>query len=235
VFRRGILVEFDMKHLARGVLLGFAATMCAVSADASTIVLNFTGLQDHEYVNDFYNGGTGSEGSSGVNYGVSFVSFQACDAPGTFCTAVDSEPTPPTVGQISPDTTGIMNVSAGFDTGFALFYTDINAPTSAAIWSGLNGTGTLLATLDLPITLTGTPPALPYSVWMGTGITFAGTAESVVFAGGGGTDLISFDNITLGSDTPVGAPDGVPEPLTLSLFGAGLAGMAASRRRKSAR
>ncbi len=222
-----------MKCLARGILFSFAATFFAAAASAAPIVLDFSGLQDHEYVDNFYNGGTGSMGSTGTNYGVSFTSFQACDAPGAFCSAVINEPSPPSVGQIAPDTIGIMNVTGGFDTGFALYYTVIDATTSASIWSDVNGTGTLLGTLDLPMTPVG-PGNTPYSVWVAAGMTFAGTAKSVVFDGGGGIDLISFDNITLGADVPGGSPGGVPEPLTLSLFGAGLAGMAASRRRRKA-
>jgi hypothetical protein len=227
--------EADMKSLARGILVGFAATMFAASAHA-TIVLDFSGLKDLEEIDGFYNGGTGSLGSSGLNYGISFSSFQACIAPAGACEAATNEPTPPNVAKISPEVMGTMDVAGGFTTGFAVFYTNINASAFATVWSGLDGTGDVLGVLQFPVTAVGASPT-PYSNWSAVGLTFDGTAKSVVFDGGGGPDLIAFDNLTLGSDVPEGAPGDVetPEPLTLSLLGAGLAGVAASRRRKAKR
>src|SRR4029077_7151835 len=46
-------------------LLVFALT--CPSAKAGTVVLTFEGLQDNEQILNFYNGGTGSLGSSGTN------------------------------------------------------------------------------------------------------------------------------------------------------------------------
>ena len=50
--------------VAAGALLGGIST-----ANAAIIYLDFEGLRDFEAVGDFYNGGTGSLGSSGTNYG----------------------------------------------------------------------------------------------------------------------------------------------------------------------
>jgi hypothetical protein len=103
-----------------------------------------------------------------------------------------------------------MNVAAGFDTGFSFYYADqVGFTGSVSVFSGLNGTGSLLATLSLP----STPD--PYNVFVPIGVSFSGTAESVIFSGS--ADFIAFDDVTLGASSPVG----VPGPIA----GAGLPGM----------
>jgi hypothetical protein len=61
------------------------------------------------------------------------------------------------------------------------------------------------------------------------GVTFAGTAESVLFSGS--ANYIGFDNVTLGSGTPT---SGTPEPGGLSLLGLGLACLGLIGRKKNA-
>lgn len=102
--------------------------------------------------------------------------------------------------------------------------------------SSLNGTGTVLATLDLPKTPEGRGAAPcnstdDYCPWEPFGVNFSGTAMSVIFTGT--ANHIDFDNITLGSSTPM---SGVPEPATgiLVLAGIGLVRLAVMRRRKRA-
>jgi hypothetical protein len=54
---------------------GVALSTCVLAVDranAQTILLDFEGLKDTEQILNFYNGGTGSLSSSGINYGVSF-------------------------------------------------------------------------------------------------------------------------------------------------------------------
>src|SRR5215208_4681796 len=77
------------------LLLGISVT----PSSAATIVLDFEGLQDFEQILDFYNGGTGSFGSSGTDYGISFgtsaLSIIDEDAGGSGNIA--NEPSPDTV------------------------------------------------------------------------------------------------------------------------------------------
>lgn len=212
----------------RAALLGAAAiatVSTAQPAGAGTVTMTFQGLQNLEQIENFYNGGTGSEGSGpGPNYGVSFGSDSlalisgASGGSGSFSNAPGGN----TVAFFLTGTGDVMNVAAGFTTGFSFYYAAAHSG-SVSVYSGLSGTGTLLASINLAAT----PD--PYTVWDPVGVTFAGVAESAVFSGS--ANLIAFDNITLGSSTP-GTGTGVPEPASMTLLAAGLAGLGVARRRR---
>lgn len=121
-----------------------------------------------------------------------------------------------------------MNVPAGFSTGFSFYYTAPLYTGTVEIYDGLNATGTLLASIPLPLTpYNGAPdPTGNFSPLVPFGVSFSGVARSVNF--GGVADYIGFDNITLGSQTPGGA---IPEPTTLVLFAGGLGAVLGARRR----
>jgi hypothetical protein len=113
----------------------------------------------------------------------------------------------------------IMNVAGGFNTGFSFYYTAINNPGVVDVYDGPNGTGTLLASLNLPVTpFNGDPdPTGAFSPLVPIGVAFGGTAMSVAF--GGVQNQIAFDNVTFGSDVPM------PEPSSLVLAAIGLLGL----------
>ena len=200
---------------------GAALSTCilaAPKADAAVVSLDFEGLQNSEQILNFYNGGTGSLGSAGPNYGISFgpdslvIIDSDNDGSGNFA----NEPTPNTVAFFVSGPGNLMNVAAGFDTGFSFYYSSSLAG-SVTIFDGLNGTGTQLAQVNLGVNFqnnncTGDPTGL-FCNWDPIGVSFAGTAKSVLF--GGVANQVAFDSITLGSNTP--GPVSVPEPS--SLFG----------------
>jgi hypothetical protein len=178
-------------------------------------VLDFEGLGDQEPVNEFYNGGTGGNGSGpGSNFGVSFStnSLSLIDADAGGSGNFGGEPSPSTCLFFLTGAAATMNVPAGFTTGFSFFYSAINNPGVIRVYDGLNATGNLLATLDLPLTPNnGAPdPTGSFSPLVPIGVTFAGTAMSVDF--GGTVNQVAFDNITLGSSTPGGGGGPPPGP-----------------------
>lgn len=192
------------------------------SAAQAVNVLTFEGLGDNESINNYYNGGTGGNGSGpGPNYGITFTSdsLALIDSDNGGSGNFSNNPSGDTIMYFlsGADT---MNVAAGFMTGFSFFYAcQVGFTGSVNVYSGLNGTGSLLATLVLPSTPN------PYNVWVPIGVTFNGTAESVIF--GGSANFIGFDDITLGSDTP-----GVPESgSTIAFLGMAFAGIAALKRK----
>lgn len=216
------------------LLVSVLLVLGTVVAQAGTIVLTFEGLKDQEQVLNYYNGGFGGSGSGpGPNYGITFGSdslsiiSQCCGGTGNF----DGAPSMPTILFFLSGVGDVMDVPAGFTTGFSFFYSAPIHPGSVTVYSGLDGTGSVLASLSLPTTPDGHtfgPPCsgnYDYCPWLPIGVSFSGTAMSVNFSGT--ANFIGFDDVTLGSSTP-----GTPEPGTLVLFGSGVLGLAGFVRRK---
>ncbi len=226
------------------LLLSAAATamLAAGSAGASVVDLNFEGINatypsGFAFINGFYNGGTSSDGTSGPNYGVSFSSnAQAICLNSTtvFCSNTSRGGLAPGSSEgglffLSGSSTTI-DVAAGFTTGFSFNYTDpFSAAGTVDVYSGLDGTGTLLGSFTLGGTPDGATACPGYGAnfcpFVPIGVAFAGTAESIVF--GGVANEIVFDDVTFGSSSP-----GIPEPATWAMMLAGLAGAGAMVRRR---
>ena len=226
---RGYTVRKSLLLAGIAATLSFAAAECA---SASTIVLNFDQLNGgvNEQPLNYYAGGFGSAGTGpGPNYGITFSSntITGCEQ-GFSCTntSAANAPSAPNIIFFLGGAAATMDVTGGFTTGFSFYYADqVGFTGNINVWSGLDDTGTLLATLSLPSTPN------PYTVFVPIGVSFAGTAHSVDF--GGAANFIAFDDITLGASTP-----GVPEPATWALMLAGVAGLGgavrSSRRRTRA-
>jgi hypothetical protein len=211
-----------MKSLRVLALFGSVLTVGAAQA----AFLDFEGLGNFDTVEEFYNGGTSGQGYSGVNQGISFspnaLSIIDSDAGGGG--NIGNEPTPDTVLFFLDGSAATMNVAAGFDTGFSFYYTNVANEGFVSVYDGLNGTGNLLATLNLPAL--GAGPGDPngdFSNWAAVGVSFDGIAKSVDF--GGSANYIAFDNVTLGDSVPV------PEPATMFALAGGLAAFAKRRRK----
>lgn len=208
----------------------FAMMLAGAPANASTIVLTFEGIGDQAPIGNYYAGG------GGPNYGITFGSDAlaiisgAAGGGGNF----SGSPTMPTIAFFLGGAGDIMNVPAGFTTGFSFYYSAVVYPGVVTVYDGLDATGSVLASINLPVTPIGGSPECTYGSycpWVPIGVAFSGTAKSVNFSGV--ANYIGFDNITLGSETPGSGEVGVPEPLSMSLFGAGMLALGFARRRRA--
>jgi len=232
-----------MKTLALGLLL--AASLGAAAHAATPIVLDFHGLDggdSRERPGDFYNGGLGSEGSGpGPAFGITFSSDAlvacnlgfACDDPRAEGSPVDIlrflDPRAAFAPDEDPDAPSVMNVAGGFTDAVSFIYASSSAG-SIRIWSGLNGKGTLLASMDLGITH-GCEDFTDCG-FESVDKSFTGLGRSVEFVNFD-FGLTGFDDIRL---TLADGDSAVPEPAAWAMMiaGFGLAGVALRRRRSLA-
>lgn len=111
------------------------------------------------------------------------------------------------------NTAAYMNVASGVTGGLSFFYsTPSDAPVAIKAYAGLNGTGTLLGSIDL------TANSADYTAWNQAVLSFSGTALSFDLTGA--ANVVALDNISA-----------VPEPSSLALMLGGAALLLARRRR----
>lgn len=226
-----------------GIAVALAATFVAIpKSQAATItVLDFEGIVTNANgvanINNFYNGGTSSDGTSGTNYGVTFSS----NALGLCLNTLSAQCSNTSRGgqgdstsqrgamYYASGTETFLNYASGFDTGFSFNYSAPFAPAAINVYDGING-GNLLASVNLGTTANGSISCAGYSAqycpFIASGVAFSGTAKSIGFVG---TNSVVFDDITFGSVTAGGGQQ-VPEPFTI--VGTLVGGAAAYRMRK---
>ena len=214
-------------HYSKVLKAAIVATgmLAATSASATVVTLDFEGIGDFNPVGNFYNGG------AGTNYGIQFspatLALVDADAGGNGNFA--NEPSPNTIMFFLDASNAILDVAAGFDTGFSFFYTSSTA-ASVNVYDGLGATGNLLATLNLAAQFSqdcSGDPTGGFCNFSPIGVLFDGIAKSIDF--GGTANFTGFDNITFGSAAPGVSP--VPLPAAAWLFGSALLGFAGFKRR----
>jgi hypothetical protein len=117
---------------------------------------------------------------------------------------------------------GSINIASGFKSGLNFFYTSPFQDT-VTVWSGANGTGTVLSSIALSGN-DGSCAGGSGCNWSNVDITFKGTGGSITFSGPAGFGI---SDLTLGQGTTA-----VPESSSIYLLGTGLFGLCASQLRR---
>lgn len=194
--------------------IGNAPARHAVARGAAEeLVLTFEGLENLEQVLDFYAGGAGGDGSGpGPDFSVTFsdnaqaIISQAAGGTGNFLL----NPSGDTILFFLSGDAATMTLGDGFENGFSFYYSAAFQPGVIRVYDGPDGSGNVLAELDLPVTPSSGETGFDFDNWQPVGVEFDGVALSVDF--GGTIDQIGFDNITPGSDVPGGAEPPPPGP-----------------------
>jgi hypothetical protein len=200
--------------------------LIAAPAQAAVVSVTFDSVSSFASIGTHYAGGTDSDGVAGANLGVSF----GLDALGLKNDALgpyfSNAPSPAGVMTVvGPAAT--MNVPAGFS-NLSFFYSS-NAAIADAIevWSGLDGTGTRLASLSLANNAqAGGCSDTAFCNFSSLSTALVGSLGfSVSF--GKAASAAAFDNLSLTVPGTVSEPGSVP----IVALGLGLAALATRRRR----
>ena len=193
-----------MKFLTAAALALFAAAPVL----AAPVTIDFETAPDWAPIADHY-------ASSGVSFGGGADGLQNSDPDFPFFSNAPSA-LGIMVGNTGP---ALMNVAGGFSGDFSFWYSSFGAVTGGvSIWSGLNGTGDLLASFDLTGNAQDGCDDSAFCNFDKLSTTLSGIAYSVSFA-----EAIGFDDVTFND---------VPEPASALLMSLGLVGMAAAARRR---
>lgn len=200
-----------MKHLVAAAL-AFSVAGPALAGPGFSV--DFEKAWDYgTEVAGYYAGGTASDGTSGPDMGTAFTGFSGLSND-AFFTYYDNAPSMQGVAYVFDATGSFLNVAAGAY-NLSLYYSATeNVIGAVRAYSGLNGTGTLLGTLDLVANGTA------FDTWQQVSVAFNGVAQSFDFSNAANLG-IAFDNISA-----------IPEPGVVGLLAIGALAAIARRRRQ---
>lgn len=242
---RNLNLSLTLTLCVAGALAG-AQVFAANVTDAGTIeTLTFGGQVNNTNINTFFDGGTdayGTAGGAANDVGVTFTApaeFENAGYNGSGFNGgtgkFENVPSGATgvlyLASVPAGTTPILNDANGFS-GISLNYSLLNNTpaydSTISLYSGLNGTGTLVGTLTLSAAGTAVACSSPHDEFCSwsnaSDAVLSGVAQSAVFNGDAQT-FTEFDGISLNTTVPL------PASLWLLLGGlGGLAGLARRRR-----
>lgn len=196
------------------ILAAAAVVMAAAPAFADTNLIDFESVTGFESIGQFYNGGAGP--NLGVSFGGDALGLVNDELGPYFSNA------PSPLGTMTPvGTDSTMNVASGFSS-IAFQYSSLSAVAAGVqVWSGADGTGTLLASFDLLANATaGGCSSAPLCHFDAQSFTLPVVGYSVSF--GNAANAAVFDDIVISA---------VPEPGSAALLLLGAAGLLVLRRR----
>jgi hypothetical protein len=162
----------------------------ANDAAGNDVQLQFTGLQQSENVNAFYDAGFGSSGSGpGPNYGTNF----SADSKTYYTYNGSNEPNPGVVATFDSN-----ELTLNFDYSIQAISFVYSSTVSAQIraYSGLNGTGDVVGSWSFSPNTSG-PSGNTYNTWSSSSSAWTVGARSIRFTGSAnywGLDNIAFVN-----------------------------------------
>jgi hypothetical protein len=200
-----------MKHLASAAALALPL-LTATPALAVVINIDFETPTSFASIDRHYAGGTDSNGVAGANLGVTFgldVLALRNDAAGTY---FSNAPSPLGV-MTAVGGDAAMNVGLGFTTLSMQYSSSAAIFNGVQLWSGLDGAGSLLASLSLSANAqAGGCSDSPLCNFSGLSASSFGVARSVTFGNTAANAV--FDNISVTA---------VPEPGSALLMALGVA------------
>jgi len=199
-------------------LMSALAASLLSATPAFAVTLDFQGVGDYNFVQDYYNGGTNDVGASGANYGVSFGLDALVVTNNPDFTYYSNAPSTGVLSAVGSD--AALNVATGF-TGNVSFWYSSAEETSVSVFSGLNGSGALLATFALTANAQAGCSDTLYCNWTQTSLDLAGIGKSIQFGTAVGAGI---DNVSVSE---------VPVPAAAWLLLSGLGGLGVFSRRKN--
>lgn len=208
-----------------------AGLLSAAPSFATTVTLDFEGASSFGSINNFYNGGTDipanntTAATSGVNYGASFGGDALAISNDEFSTYYSNAPTNGTI-MTAVGSDAALNFASGF-TGPISFSYSSNAATQVQVFSGLNGTGSVLGTFSLLNNAQSNCTDTAFCHWDIASLNIDGVAQSIQFGTSYSADISSagFDNVTVNA---------VPLPAAGWAMFSAISGLGALVRRKRA-
>ncbi len=164
-------------------------------------IVTFGRLKNLEFIDQFYDGGTGSLGSGpGPNYGLTFTAnAQAIvsaskGGSGNFINNPGGYP----VMFFQTGNSATMTAANGLQQAVWFYYSALQAG-AVTVYAGPNGTGNILASVTLPANNSGCT-GYKLCVWTPVGLPLNATAGSISFASV--ADYLAIDTIHMGSTLP---------------------------------